>query len=274
MLSFRATVLHLMRRQWRWHVPLAVATLMFLAACAGPGPKELLIDRSINAKSQDSRVEMVVLHYTATTNEASLKILSEQNVSSHYLITDAPRPVVYQLVDENRRAWHAGASQWYGRTDNNAASIGIEIVNPGGNGTSWSPYTDAQIDTVITLLHDIVGRHQIKPHNIVGHSDIAPQRKVDPGPLFPWKRLADAGLGRWYSEALKQKYEQEFLQNGLPDIAWVQSELIRAGYAVETHGILDKATRNVVAAFQMHYRPARYDGIPDAETMAILKALH
>ncbi len=274
MLSFRATVLHLMRRQWRWHVPLAVATLMFLAACAGPGPKELLIDRSINAKSQDSRVEMVVLHYTATTNEASLKILSEQNVSSHYLITDAPRPVVYQLVDENRRAWHAGASQWYGRTDINAASIGIEIVNPGGNGTSWSPYTDAQIDTVITLLHDIVGRHQIKPHNIVGHSDIAPQRKVDPGPLFPWKRLADAGLGRWYSEALKQKYEQEFLQNGLPDIAWVQSELIRAGYAVETHGILDKATRNVVAAFQMHYRPARYDGIPDAETMAILKALH
>ncbi|HLU15994.1 MAG TPA: N-acetylmuramoyl-L-alanine amidase [Burkholderiaceae bacterium] len=263
-----------MRRQWRWHVPLAVATLMFLAACAGPGPKELLIDRSINAKSQDSRVEMVVLHYTATTNEASLKILSEQNVSSHYLITDAPRPVVYQLVDENRRAWHAGASQWYGRTDINAASIGIEIVNPGGNGTSWSPYTDAQIDTVITLLHDIVGRHQIKPHNIVGHSDIAPQRKVDPGPLFPWKRLADAGLGRWYSEALKQKYEQEFLQNGLPDIAWVQSELIRAGYAVETHGILDKATRNVVAAFQMHYRPARYDGIPDAETMAILKALH
>src|SRR5690554_3201230 len=254
---------------------LSALMLLILSACASTrDPGELNIDRSINAKSQDSRVELVVLHYTATGKAASLKILSEHNVSSHYLITDDPRPEVYQLVDESRRAWHAGVSQWYSRTNINASSIGIEIVNNGGAGTQWTPYSDAQIDTVITLLRDIVKRHQIKPHNIVGHSDIAPQRKVDPGPLFPWKRLADAGLGRWYSEALKQKYEQEFLQNGLPDIAWVQSELIRAGYAVETHGILDKATRNVVAAFQMHYRPARYDGIPDAETMAILKALH
>lgn len=260
------------RRALRHALP--VASLLLLAACAAPRPGELVIDRSIQAKSHDSRVEIVVLHYTATTNEASLRILSEQNVSSHYLITDEPRPVVYQLVDENRRAWHAGVSQWYGRTDINAASIGIEIVNPGGSGTTWAPYSDAQIDTLITLLHDIVKRHQIKPHNIVGHSDIAPQRKVDPGPLFPWKRLADAGLGRWYSETRKQQYEQEFQQTGLPDIAWVQSELIRAGYDVETHGKLDKATRNVVAAFQMHYRPLRYDGIPDAETMAILKAMH
>src|SRR5690625_2159392 len=230
MLSFRATVLHLMRRQWRWHVPLAVATLMFLAACAGPGPKELLIDRSINAKSQDSRVEMVVLHYTATTNEASLKILSEQNVSSHYLITDAPRPVVYQLVDESRRAWHAGVSEWYGRTDINAASIGIEIVNPGGSGTTWAPYSDAQVETLITLLHDIVQRHEIAPHNIVGHSDIAPQRKVDPGPLFPWKRLADEGLGRWYDNTKKNEYMRRFQTQGLPDILWMQKQLTRAGY--------------------------------------------
>lgn len=253
---------------------LSVLFLAVLAGCAGPRPGELVIDRSIRAKSQDSRVEIVVLHYTATSNDASLKILSEHNVSSHYLITDEPRPTVYQLVDESRRAWHAGISSWYGRTDINAASIGIEIVNDGGSGTSWAPWPDAQIDVLITLLHDIVKRHQIKPHNIVGHSDIAPQRKVDPGPLFPWKRLADAGLGRWYSESRKQQYEREFLERGLPDIAWVQSELIRAGYDVEQHGKLDRATRNVVAAFQMRYRPSRYDGIPDAETMAILKALH
>lgn len=248
--------------------------LMTLAACSGMAPGELHIDRSIQAKSQDSRVEIVVLHYTATGTSASLKILSEHNVSSHYLITDEPRPTVYQLVDENRRAWHAGVSEWYGRTDINAASIGIEIVNPGGSGTSWAPYSDAQIDTLITLLHDIVQRHRIKPHNIVGHSDVAPQRKVDPGPLFPWKRLADAGLGRWYDNAEKARYMLEFQTYGMPDIMWLQSQLKRAGYPVEQHGRLDRATQNVVAAFQMRYRPALYDGIPDLETMAILKALH
>src|SRR5690554_328355 len=253
---------------------LSVLTLLILTACASTKePGGLDIDRSISAKSQDSRVELIVLHYTATGKSASLKILSEHNVSSHYLITDDPRPEVYQLVDESRRAWHAGVSQWYGRTDINAGSIGIEIVNNGGGGTLWAPYSEAQIDTLITLLHDIVRRHQIKPHNIVGHSDIAPQRKVDPGPLFPWKRLADEGLGRWYSEDLKQQAEQEFLTSGMPDTLWLQAQLTRAGYPVVQHGQLDRATRNVVAAFQMRYRPARYDGIPDLETLAILRAL-
>lgn len=252
----------------------ALMAALVLTACAGIDHGELVIDRSIRAKSQDSRVELIVLHYTATGKDASLRILSEQNVSSHYLITDDPHPVVYQLVDENRRAWHAGVSEWYGRTDINAGSIGIEIVNQGGSGTSWVPYSDAQIDTLIMLMHDIVQRHQIKPHNIVGHSDIAPQRKVDPGPLFPWKRLANAGLGRWFSEDEKKQHEREFMARGMPDIAWMQSELKRAGYPVAQHGRLDQATRNVLAAFQMRYRPDRYDGVPDIETMAILKALH
>lgn len=253
---------------------LSAACLLFLAACASTAPDTLKINHSIQAKSQDSRVEFVVVHYTATGKASSLSILSEQNVSSHYLITDDPQPEVYQLVDESRRAWHAGVSEWYGRTDINAGSIGIEIVNMGGSGTQWTPYADAQIDTVIMLLHDIVKRHQIKPHNIVGHSDIAPQRKVDPGPLFPWKRLADEGLGRWYNPIEKEQYEKQFLTEGMPDVLWVQNHLKRAGYPIEQHGRLDRATRNVIAAFQMRYRPARYDGTPDAETLAILKALH
>lgn len=257
-----------------FRVCLSLSVLLVLTACAGLAPGELQIDRSIQAKSQDSRVEMIVVHYTATGTDASIKILSEHNVSSHYLITDDRRPVIYQLVDESRRAWHAGVSEWYGRTDINAASIGIEIVNHGGSGTSWAPYSEAQIDALITLMHDIVRRHQIKPHNIVGHSDIAPQRKVDPGPLFPWKRLADEGLGRWYNEDEKQHYIREFQMQGLPDVLWLQEHLTRAGYPVEQHGEFDRATRNVVAAFQMRYRPALYDGIPDIETMAILKALH
>lgn len=250
-----------------------IATILMLAACAGPAPQGLHIDRSLTAVSQDSRVDMIVLHYTATGTNASLNILTQKNVSSHYLVTDDRPPVVYGLVDEGRRAWHAGLSEWYGRTDVNAGSIGIEIVNAGGSGSQWAPYDPAQIDTVIALVGDIAARHNIKPHNIVGHSDIAPQRKVDPGPLFPWKQLAAAGLGRWYDPTLVAAYQEEFRLAGLPDTAWVQTHLKRAGYAVPQHGKLDKETRNVLAAFQMHYRPARYDGVPDAETLAILKAL-
>ncbi len=252
---------------------LAAVLLLSLAACGAYRPNGLDIDRSIQAKSQNSRIEFIVLHYTAASSATALKILSENNVSSHYLITDQPTPHVYQLVDESRRAWHAGDSVWFGRTDINAGSIGIEVVNSGRNGNHWKPYTPAQIATLATLLQDIIQRHQIKALNIVGHSDIAPQRKIDPGPLFPWKQLAGQGIGRWYDEALAQEYKQEFLRKGLPDMAWTQKELQRAGYGIAHSGILDKASKNVIAAFQMHYRPTLYDGVPDAETLAILKAL-
>ena len=252
---------------------LALIATLLLAACGTTQPGALNIDRSIQAKSQNSRVEFIVLHYTSVGNHASLKILSEQNVSSHYLITQEDPPHVYQLVDENRRAWHAGISAWFGRTDINSGSIGIEIVNQGRQGDTWEPYSPAQIETLATLLHDIIRRHQIKPHNIVGHSDIAPQRKIDPGPLFPWEQLAGHGIGRWYNQHTAKQYEQDFLDQGLPDINWTQSELRRLGYDAPQTGKLDKATKNVIAAFQMHYRPARYDGIPDAQTLAIMKAL-
>ncbi|WP_397474358.1 N-acetylmuramoyl-L-alanine amidase [Pusillimonas sp.] len=246
-----------------------------LAACAGAPhePPALKIDRSVQAQSQNSRVELIVLHYTSASNERSLELLSRRNVSSHYLITDEPEPHVYQLVDESRRAWHAGVSQWYGSAGINAASIGIEIVNPGGAGTEWAPYPEAQIETLILLMTGIVQRHQIKAHNIVGHSDIAPQRKVDPGPLFPWKRLAAAGLARWYDEDKAAGYRREFERKGLPDTAWIQRELDRVGYEAPRHGKLDKATRNVIRAFQMRYRPRLYDGNPDAETLGILRSL-
>src|SRR5690606_30549519 len=88
--------------------------VLLLAACASPGPAGLDIDRSIQAKGHNSRVKIVVLHYTSLSTKQSLKVLSEQDVSSHYLITDDRRPRVYQLVSENRRAWHVGVSQWYG----------------------------------------------------------------------------------------------------------------------------------------------------------------
>jgi len=182
------------------------------------------------------------------------------------------RPRLYRLVDESRRAWHAGRSSWLGYTNLNESSIGIEIVNFGDRAGGWQEYPKAQMDVVVALVKDIVGRYQIKPERVVGHSDIAPQRKVDPGPRFPWKRLADEGLIRW-PDATEVARRQVAFERELPDIEWFQLMLAKHGFAVPAHGALDEATVRVIAAFQMKYRQARYDGMPDAETAALLDVL-
>jgi N-acetylmuramoyl-L-alanine amidase len=231
-----------------------------------------VVDTSLVAQSQGSRVRFVVLHYTMGDAASSLATLTGPDVSSHYVVTEGPRPRVYRLVDESRRADHAGASFWRGHVQLNLSSIGIEIVNPGPVAGSFAPYDGAQVDAVVALLKDIVRRHGIAPDAVLGHSDIAPQRKIDPGPAFPWERLAREGLVAWPDAArvaaLRPAYEL-----ALPDVAWFQQRLARHGYEVPRHGTLDTATRNVVAAFQMKYRPRRYDGEPDAETAAVLAAL-
>ncbi|WP_255592345.1 N-acetylmuramoyl-L-alanine amidase [Bordetella sp. BOR01] len=265
-------------RPSRCFAALAVAAWVLGGCASHRAPPTLDIDDSISAVSQDSRVRYIVLHYTSTNGPHSLELLSQGGVSAHYLITDEARPHVYRLVDETRSAWHAGASSWYEQVSLNPVSIGIELVNAGrrdaaGDATRWQPYPDAQVQVLILLLRDLIARHGVHPENIVAHSDIAPQRKTDPGPLFPWKRLADAGLGRWYDEAQAAAHWVTLQRQGVPEVAWFQQQLARLGYACPQHGRLDRATRNVLAAFQMHYRPADYDGKPDAETAAIMMAL-
>lgn len=262
----------------RWRLLAALVLLAgLLASCAVQPPGTYSVDRSIAAKSQSSRVQHIVLHYTVSDRERALSLLSQGEVSSHYLITDDEPPRVYQLVDESRSAWHAGQSYWRGRTWLNATSIGIEIVNRGQvnrDGTTlWQPYPQSQIDTVVALVRDIARRHGVSAENIVGHSDIAPQRKQDPGPLFPWHRLAEQGLARWYQPEAVAARSIEFAREGLPAIAWFQEQLTRVGYEVPRHGELDDATSNVIRAFQMRYRPGDFSGVPDVETAAILAAL-
>ena len=128
-------------------------------------------------------VSMIVVHYTETVDcEQALRILCDPNlphpVSSHWVIDRDG--TVYRLVDESKRAWHAGVSFWDGITDCNSASIGIELVNNGSE-----PYPKPQMEALAELCADIRKRHAIR--HIVGHSDIAPDRKRDPGPLFPWE---------------------------------------------------------------------------------------
>ena len=256
------------RRGW---LLLWMAALAWLAGCAGGPP----IDRSQQAAGQDSRVRFIVLHYTSENNENSLRILTRDRVSAHYLITDEPVRI-YALVDEHRRAWHAGQSQWFGYRDLNATSIGIELVNPGpldAARTRWASYSKAQIGALSALLRDIQSRHHVNAWNIVAHSDIAPLRKTDPGPAFPWRELARQGLGRWYDEnAVAQRIPRiTAVELGSP--AYIQSLLARIGYPIEQSGVWDAQTRQVIAAFQMHYRPANYAGQADSETVAIAQDL-
>lgn len=251
----------------------AVLMLLLLAGCAS-GPR---IDTSYSSTGHDSRAQFIILHYTSTDLPRSLQLLSGRDVSSHYLIGESPA-TIYRLVDENRRAWHAGESEWNGRTWLNATSIGIELVNRGyvesADGRRlWYPYSEEQIDALVVLLKVIMARHDLKPGAIIGHSDIAPQRKVDPGPLFPWKRLAEEGLLPWPDADAVAAERMRYASAGLPTITWFQDALAAQGYRVPRHGHLDDETRNVIAAFQMKYRPARFDGEPDAETAAMLQVL-
>ena len=192
----------------------------------------------------------------------------------------------YQLVDENKRAYHAGVSAWRADKNLNDTSIGIEIVNTGYTTDAsgkrvFAPFDEAQIRKVAALVKDIVNRYQIPATNILAHSDIAPTRKQDPGPLFPWKRLYDEyQIGMWYDEAAKQSFYDLAVSTDFPSkyndstfIFNVQTQLQKFGYGLDLSGKWDDATKKTIEAFQYHFRPQNYDGILDPETFAILQAL-
>jgi N-acetylmuramoyl-L-alanine amidase len=197
-------------------------------------------------------------------------------VSAHYLLTDEPKPVIYGLVDETQQAYHAGVSSWKGFTMLNTSSVGIEIVNPGWKDTPqgriYAPFPQSQIDTLLVLLQDIVKRNHVAPENILGHEEIAPQRKQDPGPMFPWYQLAQAGLIVW-PDAARVAAVRPVFDAQLPDVAWFQQKLATHGYAIARTCVLDEQTRNVLSAFQAKYRPANIDGNPDAGSAALLEVL-
>jgi N-acetylmuramoyl-L-alanine amidase len=254
----------------------SLAATLLIALLAGCVTTPGGIDKTYSAKGQASRVRFLVLHYTVADKPASLKILTEQQVSAHYLLTDDASPHVYGLVDETRAAYHAGNSSWKGYTQLNNSSIGIEIVNAGWKDTPqgrvYSPFPQAQIDALIPLVKDIVARHGILPENVVGHSDIAPLRKQDPGPMFPWYQLAQAGLVVW-PDAHRVAAVRQVFDLQTPDAAWFQKKLAAHGFGLAQTGVFDQPTKTVIAAFQMKYRPANIAGEPDAETAAMLEVL-
>jgi N-acetylmuramoyl-L-alanine amidase len=227
---------------------------------------------SPNFDARKAPPSMIVLHYTGMqTGEAALERLRdpEAKVSSHYLVEEDGR--IFSLVPEERRAWHAGVSFWNGERDVNGASIGIEIVNP-GHEFGYRPFPDAQIASVIELVGDIRTRWIVEDGMIVGHSDVAPERKDDPGELFPWRRLAEAGHGLWVDVPPAPGPALSQGDKG-PGVFALQAGFTRLGYDCAPSGEFEPRTAAVVRAFQRHWRPDLVDGVADGDTRARLIAL-
>jgi N-acetylmuramoyl-L-alanine amidase len=196
---------------------------------------------------------MLVIHYTGMASAgAALERLCDpaSEVSAHYMIEEDG--VVWRLVAEEYRAWHAGRSFWAGETDINSRSIGIELVNP-GHGPDYHAFPDAQMTALERLCQGIRDRFPIPSHLVLGHTDVAPGRKLDPGELFDWRRLAAAGIGLWPTHPVAG------------DLRTFERDMKRFGYA--------DASPEAIAAFQRHFHPTGVTGFPDEETHGRLRDL-
>lgn len=233
---------------------------------------------SPNFNDRKLPVSILVLHYTGMESGQSARDRlcdPSAEVSAHWMVHEDGQ--VDCLVDEEKRAWHAGVGSWNGITDVNSASIGIEIVNGGHNvplsDGSLPPYPDQQILAVIKLAKDTIDRHNISACNIVGHSDIAPDRKEDPGEHFPWAGLAAAGVGIWPGDLPED--DRILFEHGDRDrgVSIIQRGLADLGYGASVTGCLDEPTQSIIRALQRRYRPTKIDGVIDMQVMEILKRL-
>lgn len=237
--------------------------------------REVIDCPSPNCDTRGSHiVDMLVLHYTGMKDGPSaLSRLCdpEAQVSSHYLVEEDG--TVYRLVDEEDRAWHAGKSEWRGKLDVNARSIGIEIVNP-GHEWGYRPFTEEQMKSVIGVCHEILARHAIEPRNVVAHSDIAPLRKEDPGELFDWKRLAREGIGCWPAIELTNSHYLFGPGSCGKEIKQLQDYLHYYGYSIKVNGHYDRHMEAVVMAFRRHFVPkhitSSWDNIADTALASLL----
>ncbi len=219
---------------------------------------EMIERPSPNFDERALPVSMIVLHYTGMPDAAGAldRLTSpESQVSAHYLVDEDGS--IFSLVDESKRAWHAGKSRWRGVSDINSASVGIEIVNP-GHEFGYRPFPDEQIAALIPLVASIKECHAIGRGNVVGHSDVAPARKEDPGELFPWEALARRRL------ALPSP------KRDLIDPFWTDGGFL---LALERFGYEVTDPQKAVIAFQRRFRPDLIDGIIDGECRAKLLAL-
>jgi N-acetylmuramoyl-L-alanine amidase len=227
---------------------------------------EVRVSPNFGPRRETTKPDMIVLHYTGMeTGSGAEAWLCDpaSEVSSHYLV---------QMVRESDRAWHAGKSSWFGRSDINSCSVGIEIVNP-GHSLGYRNFPKRQIDAVIGLCKGIVQRHCIPAQRVLAHSDVAPGRKLDPGEKFPWKALFEAGVGHLVEAAPVRRGGVLKAGDANAEVEALQSMLALYGYGVEISGAFDRQTEIVVEAFQRHFRQRKVDGVADGSTIRTLERL-
>jgi N-acetylmuramoyl-L-alanine amidase len=153
------------------------------------------------------RPNFVIIHYTANNScEQTLQEFTTpggREASAHYVI--CKDGTVHHMLNDLLRSHHAGDSKWGNNTDLNSSSIGIELDNSG-----YLSFTEAQINSLTTLLDRLKAAYKIPDANFIGHADIAPARKVDPGSKFPWKELSGKGFGLWWDDTTNVQVPDNF----------------------------------------------------------------
>ena len=220
---------------------------------------------SRNSRPKKS-IKFIIIHYTGMQSEIeSINRLINKNskVSCHYLINR--KGTIMQMVKENKIAWHAGVSKWKNIKNLNKNSIGIELVNK-GHFFGYENYSNLQINSLIKLCSKLKKKYKIHKENFLGHSDIAPNRKIDPGEKFPWKRLSNYKLGKWYNlkkdEILSDDKKKLFFKN-----------LYKIGYRYFKKDKRVKSDKLIIKAFQRRYNPKKITGYIDLKTLKISQFL-
>ncbi|MEM9724212.1 MAG: N-acetylmuramoyl-L-alanine amidase [Pseudomonadota bacterium] len=234
--------------------------------------------------------DLVVLHYTDMASaEAALRRLTDpaSEVSAHYLV--GADGLIWRLVEERARAWHAGTAHWGVMGDGgpagdlakdvNSRAIGIELAHPGhsssvaGGARACAPFPQPQMDALTKLLASILGQWRIHPSGVLGHSDVAPGRKIDPGEKFDWGRLARAGLAAPLPRVMRLDSAAVARAAALAPEA--RRDRFAARLAAIGYGPWNEAA--LLDAFRRHWRPAAMGSLAteraDALDLAVAEAI-
>lgn len=187
---------------------------------------------------KSKRIDTLVIHCCAYNANDMIEVMKERNVSSHYIVEE--NGSIFQLVSEKKRAWHAGLSNWRSRDNLNHYSVGIELQS---SSMGQDGYSVKQINSLIVLAKQIISHYQIPLYNVVAHSDIAPTRKPDPGAEFPWKYMAQKGVGLWYDLSDSVKVTENNVEKLLRLIGYDTTDLPAASYAFCRHFIPQEIKR-------------------------------
>lgn len=256
-----------------------------------------IIDKTIENHQNLERPQnpsMIIMHYTAVSFKETDAFFSKTQLDNgtlaHYVIDENGN--TYKYLENNFVGKQAGISYWNGLDNINLYSIGIENVNQGHTaenkgdgvllyGEFYYHFPETQIQNLVELTVNLIEDYHIKPYNIVGHSDVAINagRKADPGPLFPWEKLAkEYGIGLWYNLSLT-KNEFSNVEHTIKNLSNEDKQglfinkLIEFGYGPpflvpnttidNPYGIqetkdrykIDNNAKNLIKNYNMHYRP-------------------